>query len=58
VSRADASLDASRARGVASAFASKWGEEWEPEEFAVSGNREFEVRSGRSSMVETRGWDW
>jgi alpha-galactosidase len=35
-------------RGLA--FASKWGEEWQPETFAVTGNREVEVRSGRSSM--------
>ena len=57
VTRADAFVGRLTGSWSGLAFTSKWGEEWEPEEFAVSGPREFDVRSGRSSMSRTRGWD-
>jgi alpha-galactosidase len=50
VTRADAFVGRLTGTWSGLAFTSKWGEEWEPEEFAVSGPREFDVRSGRSSM--------
>lgn len=53
VNRADAFVGRLDGTWHGLAFTSKWGEEWEPEEFSVSGNREFDVRTGRSSMGRT-----
>lgn len=52
VTRADAFVGRLEGSWHGRAFTSKWGEEWEPETFAVNARREFEVRSGRSSL----GW--
>ena len=50
ITRADAFVARLEGTWHGLAFASKWGEESEPEEFDVNANRVFEVRSGRSSM--------
>jgi alpha-galactosidase len=53
VSQADAFVGQLEGDWRGLAFTSKWGEEWQPDEFVVGGSREFEVRSGRSSMGRT-----
>jgi alpha-galactosidase len=53
VSRADAFAGRVEGEWSGLSFTSKWGEEWEPEEFALPVSREIEVRSGRSSMGQS-----
>jgi alpha-galactosidase len=50
ITRSDAFVGSLKGDWRGLAFHSKWGEEWEPEEFVVGERHEFEVRSGRSSL--------